>query len=311
MQAHTQLGRTIIKYTIVSCLFIYVPSLFSNTKSWFSNYKHKEEQLIELTPKQMPCTLSINQELPGNITVKGWHQNHIAVTAHKKTQAPEDAERIQCTLTQHNNGTIALTSKSNESLKKDAIVNLTVHIPLRATVTIETLENVAIENTQNTIRIKTDNGSITTHTTRGTIYAETDIGDITAQNTHGPLDLYTNKGLISVQESYNSILAETARGSIEVRCAEIPSTANLNLSAHKRGTVTLEIPESTQAHITADTMRGIITSDMLINIAQHTTLLNANIYKDSQKQVNGTIGEQGNANIVINSARGVHILPNK
>jgi hypothetical protein len=60
-----------------------------------------------------------------------------------------------------------------------------VYIPLRTSATIETLEDVTIENTQNTVRIHTNIGTVTAHSTHGPLYVEAEIGDVISHNAHG------------------------------------------------------------------------------------------------------------------------------
>ena len=274
--------------------------------SWFSRYKETEE-LLELKPKKKPCSLSIQHELSGSVTLQGWHQDHIATTIRKNTATPDDAARISTTLTQTEHGIITLKTTVSEDLHKDAQVDITVHVPHHIATTIITHNDVSMTNTNNNIRVKTETGDINTNTTRGALHLETEKGDITVTESHGAATAYTDRGNITVTNSYNSIKAETARGFINTRCIQVPSTARIDLRTQKRGVITLALPESTQAQLIADTTRGTITADVLITLDRQTTVLNSGTYQDQQRHIRGTIGNQANAEIRLNSTKGIHI----
>lgn len=273
---------------------------------WFKPTAQPEE-LIELKPKKKTSVLYIEHELSGTIHLHGWKQNHIAVTIHKHTYTKDDADRIQVTLTQTENGVITLKITESEELRKHAQVDITVHIPQQIATTITAQNSVVITETIGAIRVETQNGTITTEDTRGNLHLEIEKGDIKITGTRGTVHTQTERGSIMITESYNSITAQTEHGSIKVRAARLPSTAHIDLRTQKRGTITLALPESAQAHIVADTTRGIITSDILITIESHTTVLNSGTYQDLQRHLRGTIGSQATAEIRLNGTRDISI----
>lgn len=265
------------------------------------------EQLLELKPKKKTAVLYIEHELPGSINLQGWRQNHIAVTIHKHAYSKDDAERIQVTLTQTEHGVITLKIAERGELRKHARVDITVHIPQQIGTTITAKNAVFIAEAHGTMRIKTEQGNITTENTRGNLHLETEKGDITIADTRGAVHAHTKYGSITITESYNSITAETARGSLDVYATRVPSTARIDLRTQKRGAITLALPESAQAHIIADTTRGVITSDLLVTVESYTTVLNSGVYQDLQRHTRGTIGSQATAEIRLSGTRDIHI----
>ncbi len=275
--------------------------------SWFSPYKYETEDLLELKPKKKPCSLTIQHELSGSVTLQGWHQDHIAATVRKKTATQDDAARISTTLTQTEHGVITLKTTENADLHKHAYVDITVHMPHHIATTISTHNDVSVTQTNNTVRVETEHGDITTDTTRGSLHLETEKGDISITESHGPVFAYTDRGTITIDTSYNSIKAETANGYVSASCAKIPSTARIDLRTQKRGTIALSVPEDTEAQLVADTTRGIITSDVLVTLERHTTVLNSGAYQDLQRHIRGTIGTQATAEICLNSTKDIHL----
>src|ERR1700678_3945603 len=89
---------------------------------WFSSHKYEQEELLELIPKQKQCSLSIDHDIPGSIHLKGWQQEHVAVTVHKKAHSADDAERLHCTLTQTAHGVISLHVQASDALHKHGAV---------------------------------------------------------------------------------------------------------------------------------------------------------------------------------------------
>lgn len=275
--------------------------------SWFSRYKHEAEELLELKPKKKSSSLRIDHELPGSVTVQGWQQEHVAVTIRKKTASDDDLGRVSSTLTQTEHGLITLQITESEELKKNVQVDITVHVPHAMPVTINTQNDVSVAHLDNTVRVETLQGDITAHTTRGALHLETEKGDIESTHARGPITAYTDRGAITITDSSNSITAQTARGPITIACAQIPSTAHLDIRAQKRGTITLILPEATDAHLVADTTRGIITSDVPVILERHTAVLNSGTYQDMQRHIRGTLGTQATAEIRLSATKDIHL----
>jgi DUF4097 and DUF4098 domain-containing protein YvlB len=174
---------------------------------------------------------------------------------------------------------------------------------------ISTQNDVSITHTDNSIRVETEHGNITTQKTRGKLHLETKKGDIRCTESYGAINTQTERGNITITESYQSIDAKTARGIITVDCARVPSTARIELST-KKGSLTLAVPESTNAHLVADTTRGTVTSNVLITIERHTMVLNSGTYQDLQRHIRGIIGQQETAEIKLSSTKDIHITTN-
>lgn len=302
--------ETIIKpsaYLLMISTLCFFQPLAHAQASWFSRYKHEAEELLELKPNKKTSTLRIDHELPGMVTVQGWQQEHIAVTIRKKTASDDDLARVSSTLAQTEHGIITLQITESDLLKRHAQVDITVHVPHAMPVTITTQNDVAIAHLDNTVRVETLHGDITTNTTRGALHLETEKGDIESTLSRGPITAYTDRGSITITDSSNSISAETARGPITVACAQIPSTAHLDIRAQKRGTITLVLPEATDAYLVADTTRGIITSDVPVILERHTAVLNSGTYQDMQRHIRGTLGTQATAEIRLSATKDIHL----
>ena len=312
MIAYRDFTRRTMKYTMKASTFgIFIMMLCTSTlhSGFLSPHTHPEE-LLELNPKKKTSSLYIQDEVAGMLSIRGWHQDHIAVSIQKHTHSDDDADRISTTLNQTENGVITLAITTTEALHKRASIDVTVHLPHTLATTIMAHNDVTITDTNGTIHVETEEGTITTHNTRGTLKLETEKGNITCEKSHGPLHAMTKHGALNIQESYNSITAETARGPIIASCARVPSTARIELRTQKRGTITLTLPESTNAHLIADTTRGTVTSNLLITLEQHTMVLNHGTYQDLQRHVRGVIGQQATAEIRLNGTKDIHITTN-
>jgi hypothetical protein len=297
--------KTITWLTVIS-LFIGTATL----QSGFLSPHKQPEMLLELSPKKKTCSLHIQHDVSGSIDIQGWHQNHVAVTIQKYTHNDDDADRISATLTQTEHGVITLAIVENEALKKRIHVDTTVHIPRHIATTITAQNDVTISHTDNSMRVETEKGIITTEKTRGKLNLKTKKGDIRCTESYGTITAHTDRGAITVTDSYSSIDAQTLHGPITVDCARIPSTARIELNSQKHGTITLALPESTNAHLIADTTRGIVTSNVLITIERHTMVLNSNTYQDLQRHIRGIVGQQETAEIKLSGTKDIHITVN-
>lgn len=295
-------------FTHLALLCITLQSMQPLHANWFSP-KHEQEELLELAPKQKLSSLSIEHELQGTIHIKGWHQAHIAVTIHKKAHAPEDLARAYCTLTQTEHGIISLRVQASENMHKKCTVDLTIHMPYSMPTTVMAQSTIFAEHMHNTIQIQTNEGDIFTEATRGMVHGETKKGTIVISDAFGPVTAYTEHGNIAIEASHNSVTAETMQGSITASCAALPTTASLTLTSNKRGTLLLTLPETVEARLIADTCRGTITSDLLITLERHTTLLNSHAYKDAQQHIRGVIGQNGAAEIRLAASGNIHLTP--
>lgn len=301
--------ETIIKpstHLLMLTIFCLSQPFVHAQNGWFSRYKREAEELLELKPNTKTSSLRIEHELPGTVSVQGWHQEHVAVTLRKKTASDDDLERVSSILTQTEHGLISLQIGANDLLKH-AQVDITVHVPHAMPVTVTTLNDVSVAQMDSTIRVETVQGDITTHATRGALHLETEKGDIESTLSRGPITVYTERGAITITDSSNSITAQTARGPVTVACAEIPSTAHLDIRAQKRGTITLILPEAADAHLVADTTRGIITSDVPVILERHTAVLNSGTYQDMQRHIRGTLGTQATAEIRLSATKDIHL----
>jgi hypothetical protein len=311
MSAYREFKKRTINYLATQAL-LSILSLSLGTaslQSGFLSLDKQPEALLELTPKKKTASLQIQHDVPGSIAIQGWHQNHIAVSIQKYTHTDDDADRITTTLTQTEYGVITLAILENEALHKRVQVDITVHIPHHIATTIMAQNEVSITHTDNSIRVETEKGNVTTQKTRGKLYLKTNKGDIHCTESYGAINVQTERGNITIAESYQSIDAKTARGIITVDCARVPSTARIELST-KKGSLTLAVPESTNAHLIADTTRGTVTSNLLITIERHTMVLNSGTYQDLQRHIRGIIGQQETAEIKLSGSKDIHITTN-
>lgn len=276
--------------------------------NWFQPTVQVQEDPLEITPKKKQSILSIEHELTGTLDIRAWDHEHITVTAHKKMH-PDDITSVVCSLTQTDQGIITLHIHATKELRSQGTVDITVYVPHTLNMTISTQEAVSIAHTHGSVRVRTHKGDIKTTETRGALNLETGKGDIHIQDAYDALVAHTERGTITIERCYKSVQAETDRGSITAICAAVPSTALINLTSNKRGVLKLSIPESAEARLTADTTRGTITSDVLITVDRHTTLLNPGAYKDMQQHIRGIVGQHGTATIQLAASGDIHLSP--
>lgn len=123
------------------------------------------------------------------------------------------------------------------------------------------------------------------------------------------LQLSTGEGLIKVKKIDKAITAKTDDGAIEV----YEASSNLNLLATKnitasfnivplncsalletiQGSISLHLPEDTNADIDAKTNQGTVTSELYITLRPRTVKLNTNTWNLFKREATGKIGNGG------------------
>jgi DUF4097 and DUF4098 domain-containing protein YvlB len=165
-----------------------------------------------------------------------------------------------------------------------------------------------VRDVHDPVSISIENGVISAHNLKNELVTHIDKqGTAIFDTIQGSIEATSVSGDIIIKNSYKSVIAHTEYGNVKVSCAETPSSSTIDLKASTKGRVELSIPDNTQATITGNTCRGKILSTVPITLNCHTTTLTSRVYKNMPKQLSGIIGEQGDAEIKLSSARGIRI----
>lgn len=290
--------------------------LVSSTQSYagFIDYipfkqKKSEAEIIQKEFAVKANPIITVKDTVGNIEVKAWKQNKVALTATKKAPKPELLSAIDLKIDTTADGLVVLTSTPQEnkvSLDYTLLVPEQSHVNL-----VSTTGNIKIEGINGRICATTDKGNIEIDKACNTVIATSNAhGSITINEARGNTKATCHKGNITIHDAYNSVIAFTQNGNIDVHNACVPATSKINLET-KSGLIAVKLPHEVNANVKANATKGTVTSEHLITLKQRTTKLDNSAWKQLKTHVDGILGT-GEANIVLTSNKGnVKILEAK
>ncbi len=216
-----------------------VSSFFSKSKEEIVHQEFNNVKNIELT------------NLYGNVSVESWKQPCIMIEQRKKGHA----EFLKNCYLKANIEDHTVHAKTEIKNNCKGTFNIRILLP----------ENISL-------KLKTNNGTIT------------------IKNHNGPIDLTTNYGNISVVNGNNTTIVQTVQGNITVQKKSIKNDHCLNLQS-EHGNITLMIPQELEADLEAHTNYGKITSELFVTLHNQTVQLNEQTFKDMKHHVHGRIGQ--------------------
>jgi DUF4097 and DUF4098 domain-containing protein YvlB len=134
----------------------------------------------------------------------------------------------------------------------------------------------------------TDLHIIIPETTAVTINLEN--GDINISQSNGNLDLYTEQGDIQINQGENSLAAKTSKGNITLYREKNNHGAKIALTAEK-GNLFLYTTETSNLDISAQTLKGKVTSTIPLTLHPITIELNSKNISELERNVSGFIGK--------------------
>ena len=115
-------------------------------------------------------------------------------------------------------------------------------------------------------------------------------GDINISQSNGNLDLYTEQGDIQINQGENSLAAKTSKGNITLYREKNNHGAKIALTAEK-GNLFLYTTETSNLDISAQTLKGKVTSTIPLTLHPITIELNSKNISELERNVSGFIGK--------------------
>ena len=175
-----------------------------------------------------------------------------------------------------------------------------------------------LSNIKDAISIDVDKGDITINTAHNGVSAHTANGSATLTNIQGELNasayyhieaqnlsnnaFIRTRGFITVTDA-NAVLNAQTRDGMKVIQNKMKPNTSMFLQARY---LNLYVPSQTNAHLYAETTRGMITSEIPITLSPVTTRLTKEIWQAFKRNVTGTLGN-GGATIRIDAGGNVQI----
>lgn len=238
--------------------------IFEDISLW---WKGKEEEVIS-----HEHVLSTNahisiENIYGDITVSTWKQNKVMLEATKiGSEASVKNTKIDLTYTKNGLSIKTVNLNPNETCK----IAFSIIIPSDAV-----LDSV-----------------------------KTDAGNITVKNTITALSLTSNYGDINVVDAQNSVNAYTKNGSITISTVTNLAPDNRIIAFTEKGTITLQVPEESNAHVSATTLRGHVSTEQPITLDPRTIKISTKALAQLKKDVQGSLGDGKGAHIKLHTNKG-------
>jgi DUF4097 and DUF4098 domain-containing protein YvlB len=227
---------------------------------------HAATEIFDETYQVKPGTRLELRNQNGPVTVQGWGQPDVRVTAEKKTRWGGKLEDVEIRVTVGETMTIETIH-----LVKNPKVSVTydVRVPTGVIVGDVRTSNgkIEINGTQGNATVETSNGKIEIEHVRGDIEARTSNGKIEMEDVHGWVRAETSNGRIEIENVAGIQNLETSNGSI---VAEIPAmhedvrvrTSNGSLELHLSPDLSVDIELRTSNGKIAVRDLEIVTSEI-------------------------------------------------
>ncbi len=224
--------------------------IFEDISLW---WKTKEEEVVTHEHKLSPGAHISIENNNGPITISTWNKNSIMLEA-TKSGSEQSVKNTKIDLTYTAKG----LSIKTVGLKPDktCTISFAIIVPVDAH-----LDSIKTEQ-----------------------------GNITVKNSATPLSLSSNYGDLTVIDAQSSINAHTKYGQITISTTSELKDDNKVLAFTERGAITMHVPEKTNAHLYATTLRGSVSTEQPITLDPRTTPINTKAIAQIKRDVQGSLG---------------------
>ncbi|MEP7011414.1 MAG: DUF4097 family beta strand repeat-containing protein [Acidobacteriota bacterium] len=194
----------------------------------------------------------------GSITLEAWDRPEVEVRADKIVKSPSEDEANR-TLDQVK---VIVDAKPNrvkvEAQFPHGHSGLFSWLSGRAVESIKVEFHVRIPREAD-LRIDNVNGGITLQGGKGDLRLTTVNGGVSATDTDGTLKLESTNGAIEAHHTRGTLEASTVNGRIEAELADLAGKSSLEST---NGGITLRLPASVRANLSASTTNGGVSCDL-------------------------------------------------
>ncbi len=133
---------------------------------------------------------------------------------------------------------------------------------------------------------------------------KTDSGNIVVKSITTPVSITSNYGDITVTEAYHSVNAYTKNGSITISTMPTLTSENRIIAFTEKGTITLQVPEESNAHVCATTLRGHVSTEQPITLDPRTIKISTRTLAQLKKDVQGSLGDGKGPHVKLHTNKG-------
>lgn len=253
-----------IAFVVSNLNFTVSAHIFEDLSLW---WKGKEEEVISHEHTLTPHAHISIENIYGDITISTWKQSKVMLEATKiGSEASVKNTKIDLTYTKNGLSIKTVNLNPNEICK----IAFSIIVPSDAV-----LDSV-----------------------------KTDAGNIVIKNVITPLALTSNYGDITVQEAQHSVNVYTKNGSITISTLPTLTADNRIVAFTEKGTITLQVPEESNAHVCATTLRGHVSSEQPITLDPRTIKISTKTLAQLKRDVQGSLGDGKGPNVKLHTNKG-------
>lgn len=206
--------------------------------------------------------------LNGSVTINGWEEDHVELTAIKKAPTEELINEIEILISQTEDFRIETLypRKSRTNLK----VAYTLYIPPNIDIAKIEVKNgiIEINNAHGDSELKTTNGSISVNEFEGKIEAVNTNGSILMKNVNGIVSARTTNGNIRLEDIDELEFAHTSNGKLFVDVNHLNNMMKLTAT---NSAITLYLPKHIDATLKARCSNGVVKVENLDLVGEKAT----------------------------------------
>jgi DUF4097 and DUF4098 domain-containing protein YvlB len=235
--------------------------------------------LAAAPPQQLDTTLTVRagsrlavENMTGTVVVRSWDRDEMRIRASNNRQVEIDADRSE----------VNIETSSRYGMPES--VDFEITVPRRFDVEVEGINLTAeVHDVTGDVDVETVNGNITLSGLDGRVHVETVQGQLTVNGARGRLDAESANGGITIDDFDGEITADAINGPLTLRRirsasveaetvngpieydGQIRDDGRYRFASHA-GSVTLFVPENTNAAVTVETFRGEVEADFPIQV---------------------------------------------
>lgn len=192
-----------------------------------------EENFEHSYPVSANVRVSLSN-INGSVEITGWDKNEVRVEAVKRADSKEKLARLKIDIQASKDSVAIKTDLPSGTNNNPGSVDYEIHVP----------RNARLD------KIDTVNGSVEISDVRGSVEASSVNGKVQGRGLTGDIDLHT------------------VNGSVDCEAIDFSAARNVKLSTVNGG-VELSMPRDADAHLTASTVHGGISSNFNLPIKKH------------------------------------------
>lgn len=134
---------------------------------------------------------------------------------------------------------------------------------------------------------------------------KTERGNIKVINSTTPISLTSNHGDISVTDAQSSVNVHTKCGYITISTTPALTSDNKVIAFTEKGTITIQIPENTNAHLYAKTLHGSVSTEQPITLDARTIeKISTKTITQLKRDVQGSLGSGNGPKFKLHTNKG-------